>query len=328
MSSPGAAQTISRPDLRNQAVEEWSVSGEAATFIADDVAKRIDVDFAAGTVRRIPREEMVKDPNTLDRGPDGDYQTVEFGDETFTYFTKEQGLMIPVDANAAAQTKIYYDAQRAAARIALSKCKRMHEKAVAAAIQNTSTFTGTSLTTAISTSWKTANAATATPIADVAAARAKVRQNCGRDANTVIMDWQAFEYAIETTQVLGRINGGATNDQPARTKLATLALLFNVERVVVAGGIKDSAKQGQNFSGTSIWNSDRVMVAYINPIASLFDINLCNVYNWEGDGGSYDWTMETIIDEVKRREYVRNRRQVGVKVEYPECGHLLTNATA
>jgi hypothetical protein len=315
-----------RPDLRNAVIEEWSVTGEAANFVADQVAPRVDVPFAAGTVKRIPREAMTKDPNTTNRGPDGAYAEIEWGDETFTYITQEKGLAAPVDQNNAQQTALYYDAEKAAARIVMSKLMRDHEKVVAAAVMNATTFTGSSLTTTLGTAWSTA--ATATPIDDVAAARAKVRQNCGRNANTLILSWTVWEKLINVTQIINRVNGGATSDNPAIATMANIAGLMQLQRIIICGGVKDSAKQGQAFTGADVWSATMAMVAYINPSPGLYDINLANCYNWEGDGGSYVWTVERYWDESKRRWTVRARRQVGLKVEYPECGHLLQNAAA
>ncbi len=325
MSSPGSSQALVRPDLRDAVVSEWDVTGEAANFIADSVAKQIDVPTAAGTMTRIPREMMTKDPNTLNRGADGGYSRGEWTDETFTFFTKEQGFEMPIDQNMANQAKLYYDAEMVASRIAMSKAKRGHEILVAAAIMNTSTFTGASLTTAVSTNWRTSGS-TAVPIADIKGARQKVRENCGRDANTLILDWVGWEALIETAQIVGRINGGATNEIPARAKMQAVATLIGLDNIIVARGLKDSGKQGQVYAGAGIWTTTTAMIAYINPMASLFDINLCNAYNWDGDGGSWDWTLERYYNEEKRRDVVRTRRQVGVKVEYPECGHLLTAA--
>ena len=326
MSSPGASQAIMRPDLRNAVAEEWNASGEAAMFTADLIANRVDVPNASGTIKRIPREAYTKDANSVSRGPDGSYPEVEWGDETLTYMTKEEGLAVPIDQNLAAQTKLYYDAERAATRIALSKLRRAHEAKVAAAVFNTSTFTGASLTTAITTDWR--DEANATPIDDINGSRAKVRENCGRLPNSVIMPWVTWENLVQCEQILDRINGGATSDNPAIAQMLNVAKLFQVDRIIIAGGIKDTAKQGQAFVGGNIWNPDYVMVAYINPAAGLYDINLCNCYNWEGDGGSFDYTVERYYSEEKRREVVRARRQVGVKVEYPECGHLLTGANS
>ncbi|MEY2855618.1 MAG: hypothetical protein RL030_2750 [Pseudomonadota bacterium] len=322
MSSPSVSQAIQRPDIRNAVVEEWSATGELAEFTANLIAGRIDVPNAAGTLKRIPREAMTKDPNTVGRGGDGNYQEVTWGDETFTYLTKEQGLQAPIDENAKAQTSLYYDAQKAATRIVLSKLLRMHEKDVASKVFNTTTFTGASLTTAVGVPWSTP--ATATPIADVNAAKVKVRQNCGRKANALILSWTAWQNLKETTQILNRINGGATSDKPAFAQMAMVAGLMELDRIIIAGGIKDTAKQGQNFTAADIWDATKAMVGYVNPSPSLYDINLCNAYNWEGDGGSFDFTVEEYWDEPTRRTVVRARRQIGVKVEYSECGHLLT----
>ncbi len=326
MSSPSVSQAIMRPDLRNAVAEEWNLNGQAAEFRANEIAIRVDVPFAAGTVKRIPREVMTKDPNTVSRGPDGEYAHVQMGDETFTYITQEQGLTIPLDENARSQTAIYYDAQKAATRIILDKLTRMHEKDVAAKVFNTTTFTGSSLTTAVGTPWTTG--ATAAPITDIKTAKLKVRQNCGRLANALIIPFTAWNALTECTQIINRINGGATSDMPAKVQMQLLASLLELDRIIVCGGLKDSAKQGQSYVGADIWTATQAMVAYVNPAASLYELNLCNAYNWEGDGGSFDFTVEEYWSEEKRRWCVRGRRQVGVKVEYPECGHLLTAVTA
>jgi hypothetical protein len=323
MSSPSVSQAIQRPDLRGAVVEEWSVSGQAEQFKANEVAMRVDVDVAAGTVKRIPREVMTKDPNTVERGPDGTYSEVTLGDETFTFITKENGLAMPIDENARQQTSLYYDAEKAATRIVLDKLSRMHEKDVAAKTFSTTTFTGAALTTAVSIPWTTP--ATATPITDVKAARVKVRQNCGRLPNALIISWTSWNALTECTQILNRINGGATSDMPARVQMQLVAGLLELDKIIICGGLKDTAKQGQNYVGADIWDTTRAQVAYINPASNLFDINLVNAYNWEGDGGSFEFTIESFWDEKIRRNCIRGRRQIGVKVEYPECGHLLTN---
>jgi len=323
MSSPGASQALTRPDLRNAVVSEWDVNGEKANFIADQVGKRIDVDFAAGKIKRIPREAFTKDANTLNRGPGGSYSTSTWGDENLEFFTKEQGHEIPVDEEMASQCKIYYDAELAAARICMSKVMRKHEIDVAAAVMNTTTFAGASLTTAGSVNWTT-TPATAVPIDDVTSAALKVRQNCGRVANSIILSYTLWKKLIAVTQIVNRINGGATSQLPAAVQMAAVAQLFDLERIIIAKGIKDTAAEGQTFTAGDIWAADKAMVCYINPAANLQDINLCNVYNWEGSGGSWDWTFETYRFEKNRTDTVRARRNVGIKVEYPECGHLIT----
>ncbi len=323
--SPGAVQAVSRPDLRNAVIEEWNLNGEQEMYVADQIAGRVDVQFASGMVRRIPREAYTKQPGSVHRGPAGEYAETLYTDENFTYATQERGLQQRVDHNIRTQTKLYYDAEVVAARMVLGQLKRAHELEVAATVFNTTTWTGTPLTLAAAVPWTTA--ATGVPVSDAIFARSKVRANCGRNANSIIMTWLAFEKAIETAQVQARITGGATADMPARAKIATLSNLLQLN-VIIAGGIKDSAAQGQAFAGASMWDDTLVMVAYLNPRPGLFDINLVNVYNWEEDGGSYDWTVESFYDQKLRGDYVRARRQVGVKAEYPECGFLLTTVTA
>jgi hypothetical protein len=115
---------------------------------------------------------------------------------------------------------------------------------------------------------------------------------------------------------------------PAKVAMQLVASLLELDKIIICGGLKDTAKQGQAYVGGDIWDATKAQVCYINPAANLFDLNLLNAYNWQGDGGSFDFTVESFWDEKLRRNCIRARRQIGTKVEYPECGHLLTAVTA
>lgn len=327
MAAPANIQSLVRPDIRNAVVEVWSQTTEAQMMIADSVAKRIDVDFESGTLIRIPREAYTKDTPNLNRGADGTYQEVEYKTDSLQFATVEQALAVRVDQKMANGAKIYFNAEVVAGKVAMSRLVRGHEIAVAAAVMNTTTFTGAALTAAASANWKT-SASSATPIQDILIGRQNVRQNCGREANTIVMDWVCWEALRETSQILGRITGGAHAQDPASVTTDIVSRIIEIPNIIIARGIKDSSDMGQKFTGSAIWDKTKCWLGYVNPAPSKDDISCFHVYNWEGDGGSWDWTMETYFSNEKRANVVRARRQVGIKAEYPECGYLITGAAA
>ena len=317
-------QALVRPDIRNAVVEVWSQSLERQTFVADEICKRIDMPFSSGTLIRIPREAFTKDTATVDRAADGRYQEIEYKTDTLQYATKEQALAMRVDQKISNQAKTYFDAEVYAGRILLSRLFRAHEKTVAAAVMNTTTFTGSTLTAATSNNWRTDQSG-ATPVQDILNARKNVRQNCGRDANTLIMDWVVWQNLRESAQILARVTGGARPDIPGSVTEQDVAKVLEIPNIIVAKGIADTTNMGQTFVGSGIWSQTACMVAYINPAASAFDITPFMAMHWDGDGGAWEFTMESFFSNERRGEVVRARRDVGVFTPYPECGFLVTN---
>lgn len=322
MVSPNPSSAQYRPDLRGAVAEEWDASGEVDYYIADKVLPMADVPHAAGTYRRIPRENYLKNVNDA-RAADGTYEQGEFNDEEAAFVTQERGFEIPVDANANAQAAIYFDAERAASRMVLSTLYRQHEKRVAAKLFNATTFSG--LTDDVGTEWSTA--ASATPITDVKEKAEVVRQNCGMKPNTLVISAAVAVNLSECSQVLNRMNGGATVNTPAKATMAVIAQLMEIDRIVVGGGLKNTANEAKDASLADIWDDEYALLCYVNPNPSLFSAQLGATWHWGGDGSQKDFLLESYFSEPHRSNVIRGRRQVGPDVQYPEFGYLLGNIT-
>ena len=322
MVSPNTSSVQYRPDLRDGVAEEWDVNGEQAGYIAEQLLPMVDVPHAAGTYKRIAREQFTAGEQD-DRASGGDYTRIAFGDEDVPFHTEERGLEVPIDHNAEAQASDYYDAEMEATRILLGKLYREHENRVAAKLFNATTFVGR--TGNVGTEWSIL--ASATPISDVKDSSEIVRSNCGLKPNTLAISQKVWNNLTECSQVLNRITGGATKDMPAVALRKAVAQMMDVDQILVAGGIKNTANKGQDHVSADIWDDEFALLAYIRPNPSLRTLQLGCTLHWGKDGSQRDFRVEQYATPNGRGRIVQARRQVKEFVQYAECGYLLSNIT-
>lgn len=136
---------------------------------------------------------------------------------------------------------------------------------------------GSKVTLAGATKW---SAATGTPLTDVDTAREAIRQACGMYPNTMVLSAVAFNACKNNPNVVARFqyNGQAGTDASQITP-KMLAGLFNIENVVVGGGLYWN---DANVS-TDIWGNNAVL-AYVPQTSA--DLSL------EEPSYGYTYTLE------------------------------------
>ena len=322
MASPSSALATQRPDLAASFME-FDMAMGASGFVAQRVMPIVEVAKAAGNFGLIPIEQLLMG-RTTDRAPGSRYNS---GTMTFlpaTYSCKEHGWEEPVDDNEAQMYRDYFDLEQIAAVRAYRAVLENYEKRVAAAIFNTSTWTGASLTTAVGTPWSTV--ATATPAADVEAAAQKVFLNCGMWPNAVIMSRKTFRNVRNCVSVVDRIKyAGITDPRAGAITEAAIGQLFDLDNVIVAGSAKNTAIEGQAATLASIWADTNVMVCKIATDRDIRTPCIARTFHFGEDGSEVGGHTESYRDEARRSGIVRVRHQVDEKVLYVEAGHLLTN---
>lgn len=324
MPAPSSSLSTQRPDLSGSFME-FDLAMNAQGYIATQVLPVMEVAKASGNFGRIPVEQLLQQPDTA-RAPGTGYARGKWKFTPDTYLTKEHGWEEPVDDNEAQMYADYFDAEQVSAMRAYSIILGNLERRVAAAVFNTSTWTGASLTTAVSTPWSTK--ASATPMADVAAAIDKVYTNSGLWPNTVIMSRQLFREARECAEIIDRLKyNGLTDVKPANMTAQILAQVFDVERVLVAGSTKNSANEGQTASLASNWDATMCMVCRTVTMNDIREPGLGRVFHWSEDGSQIGGTAETYRDETVRGNVVRVRHQTAEKILLTEAGHLLTSCS-
>ena len=325
MPSPSSSLATLRPDLAESFVE-FDLAMDQAGFVSNRVFPVIEVASQAGTFGKIPIEQLLQSRDTK-RAPGSGYARGSFKFETATYACKEHGAEEPVDDREAQMYAEYFDAEQIASLRAYSAVLRNAEQRVADAVFNTTTWTGSTLTTAVTNEWD--DATNATPLIDVEAAVQQIYDNSGLWANALVINRKVFRNLRNCDEIIERINasGAGSPSKASDVTEAMLAAAFDLENIIVAGSTKNGAKEGQTASPAQIWSDEYAMVCKIATGRDFREPCIGRTFHWSADGSSVGGTVETYRDESVRSDITRVRHDVDEITLYAQAGHLLSNIT-
>ena len=324
MPSPTSSLATLRPDLAT--FLEFDLESENAGFIATEVFPVINVQSQAGNFGKIPIEQLLQQRDTR-RAPGAGYSRGNFTFDKATYATEEHGAEEPVDDREAKMYAEYFQAEQISTMRAFSAVLRNAEQRVADAVFNTATWTGSSLTTAITHEWD--DATSCVPLTDVEAAVQKIYDNSGLWANALVINRKVFRNLRNSDQIIERINASGAGSPSKATDVTVqmLAQVFDLDHIIVAGTSKNSAKEGQAASIGQIWSGEYAMVCKIATSADMREPCVGRTFHWSEDGSSIGGTVESYRDEAIRGDVIRVRHDTDEIVLYPQAGHLLSNVT-
>lgn len=322
--SSTAATVNLRPDLGS--FFEFDVEMEKEGFVGNKVLPIVNVSLQADNPGKIPVEQLLQVGNTA-RASGSGYNRGQWNFERFTYATEEHGWEEPVDDRDKQRYANLFDAEAIATLRAQSIIARNYEVRVASAIYNTSTWTGASLTTAITNEWD--DFVNAVPLTDVEAAVQKIYDGSGLKANALVVNWKVFRNLRNCAQVIDRIQSSGAGDRTLSSDVTAqmLAQAFDLDYVIVAGASRNSATEGQAATISQIWSGEYAMVCRISDSIDMRDPCIGRTFHWTGDGSALDGVIETYRDETVRSDIVRCRFETDEVVMYPQAGHLLSNIT-
>lgn len=324
MPAPSASLATLRPDLAT--FLEFDLESEKNGYIASKVFPVVEVASQAGSFGKIPLEQLLQQRST-NRSPGSGYSRGTYTFTSAAYACEEHGAEEPVDDRQAKMYREYFDAEQIATMRAFSAVLRNAEIRMAAAVFNATTWTGSSLTTAITHEWD--DATNAVPLTDVEAAVQKVYDNSGLWANALIINRKVFRNLRNCAQVVDRIesNGAGSPSKASEITVQMLAQAFDLDHIIVAGTSKNSATEGQSATPAQIWSGEYAMVCRISTSQDMADPCIGRTFHWSEDGSSVGGTVETYRDETVRGNIVRVRHDIDEFPLYTEAGHLLSNIT-
>jgi len=322
MPFPSSALTTLRPDLGGSLLE-YELDMVARGMVGLEVLPVFEAAKASGQFGKIPVEQLLKNPDTA-RAPGAAYNRDAHTFTTDTFATVEYGVEEPVDDNASAMYREFFNAESIAAARARSAVMLAQEIRIAAAIFNATTWT--SHTTAITNEWD--DMTNAVPITDVAAAVKAVNTASGMWPNALIINERVFRNLIRTDQIVNLIKyAGITDPRSGTIIAAALAQALNIDRVIVAGLSKNTATEGQSATFAPVWSDEYAMVCKLATGQDIAEPCIGRTIHWGEDGSQIGATIESYRDESRRSDIIRVRNQVDEKVLFVEGGHLLSNVT-
>lgn len=326
--------SINRFDL-SLTITELSLRMNRLGYIGARVLPPIDVKHQQSSFKRVKISSLLTAVEDTRRRGDGTYNRATFEWDQDSYETEEHGLEEPVDDRL---VKVYGDeirAEQVARDRVINRLLQRFEYDAAAAVFDTATWTGASLTTAVSTPWTTAD--TCTPIDDIIAAAKLVRAGCGFRPNTLVLTWDALVALKNCDQVVDRVKYSGI-DNPKNISRAALCELFEIEEIIVADAVKNTANRGQTTPTlANIWDATKAMVCHIdrsNDLESTIP-GIGRTIMWNDDAvANYteDGTLGCLVEEYReentRATILRARNERKIKMIHTVAGHLLTAVTA
>ena len=324
MATPTSAPPTLRPDLAE--FMEFDLENERKGYVALQVLPPVEVSLQSDNPGKVPLETLLQEADTK-RTDRGTYNRINTKFETFAYATEENGIEVPIDDREKNRYRYLLDVERIANMKAWSVVSRNHEIRVADLVFNTTTFTGASLTTAITHEWD--DATNCVPITDVEAAVKKVYENSGLDANALVINKQVFRNLRNSAQVIDRIESAGAGDATKARDITIQMLreLFDLDYIIVAGASRNTANEAKAATPTRIWSGEYAMVCRIAETSDMREPCLGRTFHWSEDGSLIGGTIEEYEETQSRGRIIRCRHDTAEVIMYPQAGHLLSNIT-
>lgn len=317
MTSPSTSFAQYRADLADT-LEEFDLEADQMGFVGLRIAPVIDVGVVGGNYGKIELAELLKGRST-NRAPDGSYNRGEARGTKDTFACDEHGFEEAVDDRLAAMFADYWNAEQLAAQRTRDAVLRNHNQRVIDAAL------GLANTTAAGTAWSTV--ATATPIANIRAAKIAVRDRTGIVPNCMCLDWEAFEYLVSTAEVVDRVKHWGGTDPNVSSLLqqpSVVAAALGLEEILVSGSVKNTANEAQAASLSSQWTNTKALLFVRDDSEDMRRPRLMNTFHFTADGSQIGGYVETYRDEAKRSDIVRTRMDTDEKLVYSDCGQVIT----
>jgi len=322
MPNTESALATLRPDL-GASFMEFDLEANRRGLVAQQVLPVVEVAKPAGAFGKIKVEQLLKTSSTR-RTPGAGYNRGSWTFDDASFACEEHGWEEPVDDRESKMYSDYFDAEQISTMRAYNHVLIEMEKRVAAAVFNATTWT--SYTTTITNEWD--DAANAVPITDVHGAAQAVFDQCGLWANALIVNRKVWRNLRVCDQVIDLIKyAGITDPRQGNITTQTMAQVFDLDYIIVAGGAKDTALEGQDTSISPIWSDEYAMVCRVATTNDIREPCIGRMFHYAEDGSQIGGTVETYRDEPKRSDIVRVRNDVDEVILYVEAGHLFDNVT-
>ncbi len=297
---------------------EHAISAEGRGFVGFRVLPIFSTSKKAGEYPVIKTESFLKLQKTA-RAPRGAYNRSDYQFGKGNYSCSEHGWEeLLDDSERALYGEVDFEAEEIAVMRAVDVILRQQEQRIATKVQDT----GTLPNSAVSVTWATK--ATATPREDVLTAKETMRSTYGIKPNImVITEANKIDLLLtqEITDAFKYTNPIEIGGDEAQLRI--LAQYFGLEEVLVAGGLKDTAKKGQSKTLADIWDKTKAGLYKVSSSRDLKDPALGRTFLWEEDSPE-NLVTEQYRAESNRSDVFRARHNVDESFIFTGAAHILT----
>tara|TARA_R110002110_G_scaffold229889_1_gene445470 strand:+ start:542 stop:1492 length:951 start_codon:yes stop_codon:yes gene_type:complete len=235
-------------------------SQDATSFVSSSVFPTVSVQHLSDKYHVFDKAQWLRSEAGL-RASGSPTRGGNFTMSTGTYTCAEYGFHMDVDDTVARNADAGVDILTSATHYVTEKLLQKRDQVFAAAAFTTGVWTGSTtgtdigIGTGITTAW---SASGGTPIKDIADQQAAVHAKTGRKPSTMLIGKDVYAALKDSDDILDRVKyterGVVTTD--------LLAALFDVDEVVVAGSIVNSALEGAAGVYAPVFDADDALLIY------------------------------------------------------------------
>ena len=302
------------------ALTNISIAYRNATYLAPDLAPDVPV-------RRQSDRYFIYDPRkdrfrqTFDgRSPGAEASEIDFQLSSDSYYADDHALeaAVPDEERDNADSPLQPEIDRT--EFLTDKILLNQEIALAARLRDPAVIPNIDVTAA-STAWDVAGA---DPVADVEAARAAILTATQQLPNILVLPFSVYTKVRNSAAVKDRVKYTSASAPGA----GELAALFDVERVLVARAVRNTAAAGQEPVMQPVWGKD-VLLLHTPPRVTLKSVVAARTFMWtQAPAGSRGVSVQTWREERRKATLVRVQKYYDIKVVAPGAAFLLRNAIA
>ena len=260
-------------------------------------------------------ENIISIPKDLRRAPGGDYKrwTMKISDDT--YACKEFGLEQAVDDRERKKYTNAFNADTSAVRrtingMLMAREHRVKALAISASVPSSSPT-------------KKWNEADADIFGDIDTVKEVIEKGCGMMPNVIVVSRIVFNVLKDHPSIIDRIK--YTSNKSVTPEV--LAALFDIDRMIIAGTIHNSAVEGQALNPAYLWG-DSVILAHTETAQDLQAPSFGRTFVWTGETGPEGVLVETYRDDARRSDIHRVRHDIDEKLCGPSLGYHLSDVLA
>jgi hypothetical protein len=326
MAGPSAKLVSLRPELAT--FEQLDMEMNRRGYVGLQILPAFNVSVAAGTFGVVTLKSLLANASyDTKRTSTGGYNRGNFTFEDRSYQTKENGWEEPIDERENNMYASVLDQEMMASLRAWEHVLNSLEvRTINASLGGTVTSGFTTAATAVWT-----NPVTARPIDDVFAALEAIWARTGVWADTLSMSRRAFRALRRTDQIRSEVKADGAGAQADQRKItpAMVAEILDVNQIIIADAIKNTANLGQAASIASVFPENQVLLSVTAKTNDFKEPCLGRTFHWGGDGSIIQGEgMVGVVEQYEepqtRKRIIRVRHETSEFILYPQMGQAIT----
>jgi len=304
MPSPVLDTVVRRPDLGGAIVEMFEASGTQG-YIGTQLLPIQTVSQNAGVYPVVTKEALMKNVNPA-RAPKSAYIRTNYEYERGSYMTYEYGVEEVVDdvERSLFNQEAPGMADMLAAKRAADFLMRAQERRVAQLFFST-TAAARFGATSVTNEWD--DFANATPITDVKGQLDTFRKKSGYLPDALVINWQVYNNLTQCSQIIDQIKYTFPGLQVQNLDAPQMAQVLGIPRLIVAGGLQDTAGFGLDSTISDIWSNEYAALVRIGDMSRG---GLGRTFSWSPES-NMPFIVEQYREEAVRGDVYRVRHYVG-----------------